>query len=869
MYKESQLIATKFNIPVLGSKMIKRTRLLKKLDTCFEYRLTLVIAPAGYGKTTLVTSWLPRKQKRKLITTWLSLDEDDNDPEYFWSYFFMSLYKKMPDITDIKSEGTRFNKLHISHFINTVCKFDGEILMVIDDFNVITNDIILKNMKYLIMNMSLNMHILILSRTFPKFTLARLRAADSILEINQYDLQFTYEETSQFFCKVLGSKLICDKCSEVWKETEGWAAGIQMMMLAIKNFGEKSLNNNFVFEYMMEEVFFNLNENTKKFLIYTSIVDQFSVELGNYLLCINNSSDIINEVEMLNLFLISLDGERKGFRYHNLFRSFLKKQLNKLDIDIIHKLYNRAAEWYETNKQVNKAVYNYTKGENFEKAVELIEKVSSEVLCSGRAKLLGKWSKMIPKDIVITNSRLLMNSAWAASADGKASEVSDYIMMVQNCKSIHSEIKAEIAALVSTNMAELDDIDEVIEECKNVLKDLKPNGFLTQLITFNIAKAYLIKAEVVKAEEYFEKCLKMAMKTNEWYIEIMASKVLLRRQKLSSKYRQAEKKCIELISKLKIDGDIVLPIAGVLYAELSDVYYGWNKLEKSIKAAKEGLNLGLAGEDTWTTAENYFMLAKNYNAMGLHKEYVGTMDKLEQCFNGGRFFDMKLRIESYGAESKLKKGDVIKVSEWMINIESEMKNDMVIIYPEFYIVKIKLYIYEGEIDKARKILGTLEEDAEKYKACALLVKVRILNSMIYEKSGDMSMAISELKKALDLDEEQNMVRTFLNEGKWMKNMLIKLKESIKSYDMSTYIDVLLIGFKPSFKSGTDNIENILSKREIEIIKLICDGATNVEISQKLFVSVNTVKTHLLNIYTKLDVHSRTRAVVKAKKLKLI
>lgn len=870
MYKESSLIITKFNIPIVSSKTVKRPRLFQKLNTISQYRLTLVTAPAGYGKTTLITSWLAQRQKRnKSIITWLSLDEDDNDPECFWSYFFISLYKKIPDISDIKSQTAMFNKLYISHFINIASKFDGEILMVIDDFNIITNDNILKNMKFLIMNMPLNMHILIISRTLPKFTLARLRAADSILQIDQYDLQFTYEETTQFFCKVLDNRFLCDKCSEVWKETEGWAAGIQMMALTIKNLGKKSLNDNFVFEYMMEEIFLNLSETTKKFLMYTSIIDQFSIEFCNYLLKIYNSFEIIEELEVSNLFLISLDGEKKWFRYHNLFRSFLKKQLYKLQVEIIHKLFNRAAEWYEVNKQINKAVDNYIKGENFKKAVKLIEEVSSEILCSGQAKLLGKWNQMLPKDIVITNSRLVMNSAWAASTDGKVNEASQYILMAQDCPNMHKGVKAEIAALSSTNIAELKDLDKIIDDCKNVLKELKPKEFLTQLIIFNIAKGYLFKGEIVEAEYYLKECLKISTETGESYIEVAASKTLIRGDKLRGQYIEAEKKCKKLISKLKLNGDILFPIPGVLYAELSDIYYEWNELEKSIAMAKEGLSLGITGEDTWTISENYFMLVKAYSAMGLSNEYRNTLDELEKYFVGSDFFDIKLKVGCFKAGKWLENGEIIEISKWLINISHEIKGDMTMLYPELYIVRARLYVYKGEVDKARKILSILQNNAEKYDANVLLVKVRILNSMIYEKSGDMRMAISELKKAVMLAWKQKLARSFIDEGKWMEDMLKRLKKNIDSDDIHTYIDVLLAGFKSSFKLGTDNKENILSERELEIIKLICDGATNSEISQKLFVSVNTVKTHLLNIYTKLDVHSRTRAVAKAKSLKLI
>lgn len=190
MYQESSLIITKFNIPTISSKVVKRTKLLKKLDTFSEYRLILITAPAGYGKTTLSTSWLAKKQKSREVITWMSLDEEDNDPENFWSYFLLSVYKKISDensmeenIKNLYGNVSKFSKLHLSNFISIVAKLNQELLMLIDDFNVISNYKIIENMKFLIKNMPSNMHILILSRRLPELSLARLRAADSLLEI--------------------------------------------------------------------------------------------------------------------------------------------------------------------------------------------------------------------------------------------------------------------------------------------------------------------------------------------------------------------------------------------------------------------------------------------------------------------------------------------------------------------------------------------------------------------------------------------------------------------------------------------------------------------------------------------------------------
>lgn len=367
MYKETSLIKTKLNIPTVSSKLIKRPNLFKKLDEYLKYKLILINAPAGYGKTALITSWLYQKKMEKVIISWLSLDEEDNDPEVFWSYFLLSFYKNMEKADNLDSYewAEKFNRLQIVNLINNISKLDRDVLMVIEDFHLITDCDIIKNLKYLIKNMPSNMHILVSTRNFIDLGLAKLRISESIIEINENDLFFTLQETNQFFKKVMNISLSEEKCKLINSETEGWIAAMQILGLAMKNLEEDSIekyirgNNKFVFNYIAEEIFSKLHEDIKDFLMYTSIFEQFSSEVSNYVLGISNSQEIIKELLAFNLFLIRLDNEDKWFRYQNLFRNFLKDHLNNLEIEKIDELYNKIGQWYESKNQVYIAIENY------------------------------------------------------------------------------------------------------------------------------------------------------------------------------------------------------------------------------------------------------------------------------------------------------------------------------------------------------------------------------------------------------------------------------------------------------------------------------------------------------------------------------
>ena len=246
MYKETSLIMTKLNIPTVSSKILKRQNLFKKLDDYLNYKLTIINAPAGYGKTALITSWLSQKQNRKSIIAWLSLDEEDNDPKIFWSYFLLSFYK------NIEKENSasfyewleKFSRLQLVNLINNINNLDVDVLIILEDFHVINDYEIIKNLKYLIKNSPANMHVLISSRSFVDLGLAKLRISQSILEINEEDLIFTLEETSQFFNKVMNIPLSEEKCKLINNDTEGWIAPMQMLALMMKNLEDTSFDKN-------------------------------------------------------------------------------------------------------------------------------------------------------------------------------------------------------------------------------------------------------------------------------------------------------------------------------------------------------------------------------------------------------------------------------------------------------------------------------------------------------------------------------------------------------------------------------------------------------------------------------------------------
>lgn len=923
MQGEMYLLKTKNNIPALRSKFIRRAELFKKLDTILDYRMAVITAPAGFGKTTLITSWLNSDGKKLLATAWMSLDEEDNNPKSFWTYFFRAFCKTVPEVKEIlkmigaaNESSESLYRACISMLINEVLKLHRDIIVVLDDFHLIDDAVILKGMKYFVKNMPSNIHVLVASRSIPDFGLTRLRAVDALLEIDQKELAFNLEECKIFFNEVMEIKLSGEEVKHYKTETEGWAVGLQLAALSIKNshnheVGDKIYSNNqFIFDYIAEEVFSSLEKELKDFLLSTSILEQLCFELCDFLLGVNNSKEIIEDIETNNLFLMGLDSEKIWFRYHNLFRNFLRKKLEREDKETANKLYCRAAQWYLCNNQEIKAVDYYIKGYDFERAVKLMEKICGEILCRGEANLLYKWNQRLPRHIVINNPRLLMNNAWAMCAKGKMYEVTSSIKSVKkligdtegrfgkqfcdgekplndfdsnkicnsetvinNCsEQLDLSMKVEIAALSVTNTVNINDAGKILSDCEYVMEHLQPEGFLKQLIIFNIGRACLFKGNISEANKRFEECLSMGIEAGEDYIIIIANKALNTSKKWKGKLKEIEYQCSDLMEAVESKLGIGFSTEGLLYVDLSEIYYQRNELDKSLNMAKKSLDLGLLGENSWVIFESYLMLIKIYDAMNLNIECMGMITKTEDSLKYGQLVDNKINFICSKVKILIDKGMIEQAWQLLEEIIFALKDIGRIIYPQVYIMQIRLMICKHEFLKAREGLELLLKCIETYGYYGLKVELQILSAILYELIGDKEAAVKELKEAIKLSLKENIIRVFINDRNKLKNLLRDLRKQLRNSgenSFAEYVEKIIKSCEDKYKNETPKSEIILKDRELEVLRLLAEGTANAEISQKLFISINTVKTHLLNIYTKLDVHSRTGALAKARELKLI
>ncbi len=815
LFNLNEVVQTKINIPYTKGINIKMHKLLDKLSRAFDYKVILVSAPAGFGKSNLLASWINGGFKERVFTSWVSLDEYDNYPDSFWNYVLMALSANIPEMR--KSIGSMplgyfhdggLNIPLISMAINEIMKLGKKVVLVMDDFHFINNPAILQGVKFFIKNMPYNMHLVISSRSIPDIGLARLRAADSVLEIVQSELSFSMEECRDFLNKTLEVKLNLEDIVKIEKDTEGWAAAIHMAAVYLKNnksniIKENLNNSSMIFDYLSEEVFLSLAPEIRRFLMFTSILEEFSCSLCDFILGITNSGQIIEDIDKKNLFLIRLDSKGNCYRYHNLFKNFLRSRLSREQGDFVHVLLDKAGDWYADNNQFIRAVTYYIDGKSYEKAVSLIEAMSGSLLWKGQASGLLDLNGRLPKNIVDSNPRLLLNNAWGNLAKGEINKISENLNMAEvilkdqhkeeGIESISREQLGEMAILRAGSFLGTKNLNSIIASSEAALQYFDKNDAMLQLIFIGVANAYLLKGDVKKAKEYYERIFYTSMELNIFYTLVMANRALTTIRKWSGEYSLAEAECMEVIKKLNAGvSGASYPFLGLTYACISELLLQKNDISKAMEMANKGLELGNIGEDSWVISENNIIMAQIYDALSFEKEANDALTKAEHGINYTGFLDSMLNLDSTRAQILIRSGNFKEVDDWISRIEPIIKDYPIYIYPQVVFIRARLLIAKKQYQDAQHFLDLMRSYAGEFEG--ILTEIILLQAIIYYELGDMGSAKDNILKALGTYKENGIVRPFLIDGTVIVKLLKVVKnEAVLNHNqaLTKYLDYII------------------------------------------------------------------------------
>ncbi|MCP4756509.1 MAG: hypothetical protein GY866_37070 [Proteobacteria bacterium] len=897
--KETQypLLATKIFIPPPRSDQVHRPLLIDRLNEGINRNLTLISAPAGFGKTTLLSEWISHT---KFSAAWISLDKSDNDPFQFIHYLIAAIRSIDQSIGEnalnlLQSHQRLPIESILISLIKDLTDQGNEFVLVFDDFHSIEADGIYKLIGILLDYLPTHIHLIISSRVDPPLPLARLRANNQLSEFRTADICFSGGEIATFFNKIMKLQLSNDDISIIETRTEGWIAGLQLAAISMQDREDlPSFINAFagddrhIVDYLIEEVLSIQPEPIQKFLLQTSILNRLSEQLCNYVTGEKNSQKTLDELDKTNLFIVPLDNSRHWYRYHHLFAELLQYRLQHSDPDRVNELHARASIWYEKNGQEDEAVNHAFVARDFERAAYLIREVIRREW-EYETRML-KWNKKLPvefiqndPDLSFFNARMLYENGQYEAAEASLqiverlidSPIDPTINRPLQTEELPLKEKTELRGKIAVIRAVIaffkGKIPDVIRFAEKAIDYLDQVGSSWRIMSeYMLGEAFRSQGEMVKANQKYSDAANEGKRIGNYYAFMHNSLGLADVKRFQGELSDAIKIFEELHQNAEEIGLSQSPMLGILYISWGEILGDLNNIVEALKYIRQGIDFSKQVDDAAMIGRGHLCLVRVLDIKGDMAGAEAVIRKMEKQSQKADFPKYVVDLlECLKVRIWLKTDRIEPAIQWMQDQEMRKNSKTVLLQESLQILIARILFAQNKPENALELLNqqikTAEEDGRIIRVVEmLLIQVKILNS-----TGESSRAISKLKKAISLAKPGGGISIFITEGPLIAELLQMLIDENTDIPRA-YVKKLLLAFRLTKLIKTDDgIVERLSERELEVLRLIVAGLSNNSITEELFVSIHTVKTHVRNIYGKLNVNSRTQAIAKAKELNLL
>ncbi len=882
------LLTTKFHIPATREHVVPRLRLRQRLAEALTRELSLIVisAPAGFGKTTLLSEWI---QQLSLPVAWLSLDPADNDVARFLAYLSAALQKIHQPAGQMMATALRAASLPeteslLTALVNEISSSAQTGVLVLDDYHVIDAPAVHAALAFLVDHLPAQLHLVVAGRTDPPLPLARLRARDQLIELRAADLAFTPIESAAFLNEIMRLNLTQADVAALAERTEGWIVGLQMAALSLQGRADRSDfvraftgSHRFVLDYLIEEVLERQPIDVQDFLLQTSILDQMTAALCAALTGRADSQAVLQQLEQANLFIVPLDDERRWFRYHHLFADLLRSRLIQTRPELVPSLQRRASEWYARNDLLAEAMKAAVAAGDVDGVARLAEENVIALMDHGELSKLVGWMNAVPVEVMRTRPWLCVAHAWAAVYAGQMSAVepclqeAERVLLEQAAnQSRDARLFGHIATIRSNVALLVGDDDHAVELACDALQNLSDKDFLARSFALRVlGLTYRTDGDLDTALILLREASDMNRRAGDSHLAITVLHDLARTEMLHGELQQAFATCQEglrLVEEHQRRGGGQLPATGCIYALLGRVLCEQNDLAAAINYAQTSVALSRH----WELAE---VLADCYVDLSMILRTRGELDAALDAIRAARQTAQRLSdwyvsmIEPYQMRIHLARGEMAALAHWVARQQSVTDFGRNVYTAHNGFILARIFIAQQRYGEALPVLEQVLRSSETVQVIDHVLEALVLEALTFEAQHKTDLALNVLKRALALGEPRGYVRVFVDEGAPMADLLRQAAARGMSID---YVQRLLAALKdeqdrrerrlhPSALNARP-LSEPLTDRELEVLRLVAIGQSNEVIAATLVISVETVKKHLKNIYGKLDVHSRLEAV---------
>jgi LuxR family maltose regulon positive regulatory protein len=906
------LLETKLYLPRWSADRVSRSRLCDRIQP--QRKLTLISAPAGFGKTTLLAEWIAAVPHRSVA--WVSLDATDNDPAVFWTYLITALRNIQPGLGErllslLQSPQPPETESVLRLLLNDLTAVNAQCALILDDYHAIATQAIHDGMGFLLSHLPPQMHLILASRADPPLSLARLRSHGDLTELRVSDLRFTPDEAAAFLNQVMGLAIAAADVAALEQRTEGWIAGLQLAALSLQ--GRENVadfvaafsgGDRYIVDYLLEEVLQRQPAGVRHFLLQTAILERLNGSLCDSVTARADGQTMLETLERGNLFIIPLDNQRQWYRYHHLFADVLKAHALMESPAHVPRLHERASAWYEQHNLYAEAIRHALAAEDFERAADLIERVWPTMRRRQRETTVFGWITSLPDALIrhrpvlsVVYALVLLNDGQLDAAESRLQDAerclaaiadsTESLAVVVTDKAQLRSLPASIANARAYRAAALRDVPSTVTYAQQALELLPEDEEYERGTTAALlGLAYWTSGKPEAGYRSFAEGLAIFKHMGLPQIAIGGTLILAQMGMAQGRLHRTIQICEQSLQLAAEQGDPVLPGTPELYLALSEVRYEQGDLATASQLWQSGETLrqqaSLSGAKfLWRVVQARLTAAEGDMEMALDQ-----LHQAEQLYYTAPMPVPNVRpIAALRARLWLRQERLTEALNWVSDRGLSVDDELSYLQEYEHLTLAQTLIAQYRRDgtdelmhQAMEPLTRLLAAAEAQERTGSIIEILVVQALAYEAKADLAGAIPTLERALTLAEPEGYVRIFAEHGTPMARLL---QEAMMHNITPTYTQQLLTAAEtwgqqpkelphpPIYPSTHPTLIEPLSQRELEVLRLLNTELSGPEIARELVVALSTVRTHTKRIYGKLNVTNRRAAVKRAAELDLI